>query len=1132
MRKTLAALLVVLCTVALPAQKKDTGKPPAPEKPKDPAAAINKPRSDGRKVTFETTEATWASVDVTPDGRTLVFDLLGDIYTMPIDGGEARAISRGPAYDHHPRVSPDGTTIAFTSDEAGMENLWLMAVDGKDRRALTDDKTAYVRSAAWTPDGHYLVARKQDAKPAGIPPVELWMYHRLGGTGIKLTSSDEWHHTSGPVVSHDGRYIYFSARKARFNYVPDMTQGLWQIVRFDRQTGETHPLTTGFGGAVRPAISPDGHTLAFLGRRDADTVLVARDLRSGAERIVLRGMDKDQQEGFAPMDVWPNYTFTADSRHVIVPHQGSILKVALDGGDTQKIAFRATVEQTFAPQVTWQERIDTGPVHARILRWTTESPDGKWIAFDAFGRVWLQEIAAGRPVGSPKRLTSGTLPAREYAPAFSPDGRSIAYVTWSDTEGGQLWTAPIAGGAPRQLTRAPGHYANPSWSPKGDRLALIRGSGLEFRGQQPEDENFFEIHWIDANGGDTNLVTTVTTANAMRFHPQAFWAPDGTRLIYRRSVEQTKPTDPLQNDVVSIRLDGTDRKTHLRLPAVDDLVASPDGQWVAFTSRDNVYVAALPMTQTKEPATVGAKDGAVPVWRLSDAAGSSVSWAANGTVITWSLGDTFHRLPFADAMKFVQDQKTKAASDAAKAQAKKDEQEKEKPVVPSSQQIQITLTMPRPAPQGSFVLRGARVLTMKRDAAGRDEILDNVDVVVTGNRIAAIGPAGSAPAPAGAREFDAKGKTIVPGFIDSHAHLHYSGFETFPETKWEYIANLAYGVTTVYDPSAHSLDVFAQGEMVEAGVMTGPRVYSSGDVLYGGQQAPIFAEVNSLDDARRQVKRMKAYGARMIKVYQQPRRDQRIWFAEAAREQKMLLTAEGAGELHTDLTMALDGFTAFEHSLPVELRTDVAQFVAKSGTYYTPTLIVSYGGPTAEHYFWQTSNPHDDPKLNRFTPHRSFDNLGRRRMFIPLDEYHFPIVAEGAAKVAKAGGRVTIGAHGQLQGLGYHWELWAQAGAGATGGRTGMSPIDTLRAATIHAAEKIGFGPDLGSIETGKLADLVVLDADPLSDIRNTAKIRWVIKNGELYDAESMTEEWPHQKPLPPFFWRERTVNRSTDAQR
>jgi Tol biopolymer transport system component/imidazolonepropionase-like amidohydrolase len=1134
MKKSLAALLIVVCTSPATAQKPDKRKTAQAEKPPDPAAAINTPRADGRKVTFQASEATWTSVDSAPDGKTLVFDIVGDIYTMAIEGGEARAISRGPAYDHHPRYSPDGKTIAFTSDEGGMENLWLMDADGKNRRALTDGKDAYIRSAAWTPDGNYLVAKKEDAKPAGIPPVELWMYHRLGGSGIKLTSSDEWHHASGPVVSRDGRYIYFSARRGRFNYVPDMTRGLWHIVRFDRQTGETHPLTTGFGGAVRPALSPDGRTLVFLSRRDADTVLVARDLESGAERVVMRGMDKDQQEGFAPMDVWPNYTFLPDGQHLVVPHRGALSKVSIATGAAQPIAFRATVEQTFAPQVAWQEKTETGPVQARILRWTTESPDGRWIAFDAFGRVWLQEVAAGKPVGQPRRLTSAdaSLPAREYAPAFSPDGQSIAYVTWSDAEGGHVWKAPAAGGTPQRLTRGAGHYANPSWSPKGDRLAIMRGSGLEFRGQQPEEETFFEIRWIDANGGDTNLVTTVeSSSTSMRFHPQGFWSPDGTRIYYRKPVERAKPTDPTHTDLVSVRLDGTDRKTHLRLPAVDDISPSPDGQWVAFTSRDNVYVTALPAIQTKEPPEVSLKEGSVPVWRLSDAAGAFVAWAQGGKTITWSLGNTFHRLPLEAAMKFVEEQKA-AEKKAAQAAGEKapEKPDTEKPIVPKSQEIQITLSMPRHVPQGTFVLRGARVLTMKRDANGRDEILENADIVVTGNRISAVGPSGTITVPAGAREFDAKGTTIVPGFIDSHAHLHYSGFEVFPETKWEYIANLAYGVTTVYDPSAPSLDVFAQGEMVEAGTMTGPRVYSSGDVLYGGQQAPIFAEVNSLADARRQVKRMKAYGARMIKVYQQPRREQRIWFAEASRAEKMLLTAEGGGELHTDLTMALDGFTAFEHSLPVALYDDVVQFVAKSGIYYTPTLIVSYGGPTAEHFYWQTRNPHDDAKLNRFTPHRSFDPLGRRRMFIPLEEYHFPVVAEGAARVAEAGGRITVGAHGQLQGLGFHWEMWAQAGDGLAPGRKAMSPIDALRASTIVSAEKLGFGPDLGSIEAGKLADFLVLDADPLADIHNTTALRWVIKNGEVFDANSMAKEWPERKALPPFFWRER-VSTSLDVQ-
>lgn len=1127
LNKALLALLVLVVVAPKSFAAATAAKSGAAAKPKDVAADINAPRPDARKLSFEVRQGTWMSVDVSPDGQTLVFDLLGDIYSVPAAGGDARALTAGPAFDSQPRFSPDGATIAFTSDRGGIENVWLMGKDGQGPRALTQEKDAYVRTPVFSPDGQYVIARKEDGKRAGIPPVELWMYHREGGEGIKLTNSDEVNNASGPAPSPDGRFLYFAARQRRFNYTPNLTDGLWQVFRYDRGTAEVLPLTEGIGGAVRPAVSPDGRTLVYVSRRDSQTALVARDLESGAEKLLVRGVTRDEMEGFAQMDVWPGYAFTPDAKALVFSNHGKLTRLELATGQAREIPFLARVEQSLAPRVAFQDRVDMGPVQARILRRPNQSPDGKWIVFDAFGRVYLQELQAGKPVGAPRRLTSdaASLPAREHAPAFSPDGSSIAYVTWSDREGGHVWKSPLAG-PPQRLTRSAGHYANPTWSPSGDRLAVIRGSGLEFRGRQPEEESAFEIRWLDAGGGDTHLVTSVKPPNGHTFHPQAFWSPDGTRLLYRQPVEQKKPTDDPKNDLVSVRLDGTDKKAHLRVPAVSELVPSPDGRHVVFVSRDNVYLAPFPALKTAEPAEVSIQGGALPVWRLSDAAGGWVAWADAGKTITWGLARSFHRLPLEEAFRFAEEQRRKAEEekrkaaagdkqkgkqkDAAKTEKKDDDELK----LPKSQEIEIALTLPRSLPQGSLVLRGARVLTLKGDAA-----LENADVLITGNRIAAVGPAGGVRVPEGARALDAQGTTVIPGLIDSHAHLHYSGLEIFPDTKWEYAANLAYGVTSVYDPSAPSFDVFAQAEMIEAGRMLGPRVYSSGDVLYGGQQTDIWAAVDKQQDALRQVRRMQAYGARMIKVYQQPRRSQRMYFAEAARQLRMLLTAEGGGEYQTDLTMAMDGFTAFEHALPVELGQDAVELFARSGTHYTPTLLVAYGGPNAENYFYQTANPHDDPKLNRFVPHFMLDNLSRRHPWIWPDEYHFPTVAQGAAEIAKAGGNVSLGAHGQLQGLGVHWELWAMAGAGGSSARPAMTPLQALRAATVAAADKLGFAADLGTVEAGKLADLVVLEADPLADIRNTTKIRWVIKNGEVFEAETLRQIWPKEQALPGFFW-------------
>jgi Tol biopolymer transport system component/imidazolonepropionase-like amidohydrolase len=1092
------ALYSTLCASALAATAfaatDSTWTRPSSDEPWD----VNVPHAPNDTLRFETDRGTWMSVDVSPDGRTLVFDILGDLYTVPMAGGRAKRLTSGMAYDMQARWSPDGKKIAFTTDRGGTENVWIMEADGREPRPVSREPDRTTNSAAWSPDGEWIVTRRRLTDKSSLGTVELWMYSVLGGKGVQITKKEEWGDANEPVFSRDGRYVYFTGRPQRYAYDRNVHAGIWQIRRFDRITGKVATISDPAGGAGRPELSPDGRTLSMIRRIREKTVLIAHDLVTGRERQLWDGLANDNQEGFAWTGVYPAYDWTPDGKAIVIYADGGFFRVDAASGAARRIPFTASVEQIVTHAVRFPQHMGAERVTVKQIAWPARSPDRKAIVFEALGRIWRYDVAAREA----KPLTAEGV--RAFSPAWSPDGKWIAYVTWRDSLGGHLWKMPAGGGKPVRISSEPSEYMNPAWSRDGSKLCYLRGSGGPMReGRDLNDELWLELQWISASGGEAHPVVMMESAGDAPGVPRPSFDAKGDRIWYHE-YDGGPVTNPAETGtLVSVRLDGTDRIEHAKITNAEELMPSPDGRWVAYRSHYDVYVAELP-SFGRTPVELDA-DGATPGRKLTEDGGDWLAWSGDSRSLTWSQGPDFRSLSLdslmskwereqieAGAPKKKSDDKKTSAADSVAAAAKKARELRA--LRPDS--IRIALSVPRSCPKGTIAFTGARVIT---EAGGRaDAVIEDATIVVTDDRIVAVGPRASTPVPAGARMFDARGKTIMPGMVDVHSHCHYANQGLIPEQFWAYRANLAYGVTTLHDPSATSWEVFTQAEMVEAGELVGPRVYSTGNILYGaGSRGGI--PMKSLDEARRNVRRMKRLGAISVKSYMQPRREQRQWILQAAREESMLVVPEGGGKFEENLGMIMDGHTGLEHALAITpIHKDVVELFSKSRSGYTPTLLVAYGGLSGEHWFYQHYDVFDDPKLKHFTPRPYLDARAIRRPVMAPDwDWHHMAVAAGANQIVLAGGHVQLGAHGQRQGLGAHWELW-----GLTQG--GMSNANALCCATWNGAWYLGMDHDIGSIEKGKLADFLVLDKNPIEDIHNSNTIRWTVKNGEVYDGDTL----------------------------
>jgi imidazolonepropionase-like amidohydrolase/Tol biopolymer transport system component len=1063
-----AFLLLTLLAVPLAAQQGDKDKD---AKKWDVATAALGPT---HAVAFETSEATWVNVDVSPDGRTVVFDILGDLYAMPIEGtgsGLATRLTNGQAFDMQPRFSPDGKWIAFASDRDGLTNIWLMKPDGSGARQLSREKRWYVNSPTWSPDSQYVYARRHFVKERSGGAGEVWMYHAGGGEGLQVTEKNGWQKDAGePAISPDGRYLYYSkdiTPGQNFEYDKNPYGTIYGIIRRDLVTGRERTEVSEAGGSIAPRVSPDGKSLAFVRRIGAKSTLMIRTLTTGQERPLFDRLDRDMQEGWAIHGVYTQYAWMPDGQSLVVWGGGRIWRVDAKTGEGREIPFKAKVEQTAAERLVFRNDVAPDRFKVRMLRDVAVAPDASAVVFSALGQLHRRAL----PAGTPSRLTSDAV--FEFEPAWSADGRQIVYTTWTDAGTGRVRLVSAQGGQPRDLVAEPGHYTDPSFSPDGARVVYQKVGGDNIRG---------ELYGLDAGiyvvnvaGGAPALVREGGSA------PQ--FDHTGTRIYFRdRRAEKFV--------LASVDLSGGDERVHFQSDNATEIVPSPDGKWVAFAERYRAYIAAFP--QSGRTVDLGPSIAGYPVARISRDAGMYLHWSGDSRRVHWTLGPELFTRALDRTFTFVA-------------------QNLEKADEPEAKGVDIGFEIPGDKPSGAVALVGARVITMRE--TGVRGVIENGTVVVEGNRITAVGPSSSTRVPAGATRVDVKGKTIMPGIIDAHAHVGSESAGILAEQNWRLIANLAYGVTTIMDPSNDTETVFTNAELARAGRKLGPRIYSTGTILYGAE-TPFKSVVETEEDARAHLRRIKAAGGIAVKSYNQQRRDARQMIVKAARDLEMMVVPEGGSLQYMDETIVHDGHTGLEHSLPVQnLYKDVIELFAQGKSGYTPTIIVGYGGLQGENYWYQKDEVWKNERLLTYTP-RAILDAKRRRPMAAEDDFNHVNIARGAKQLLDRGVLVQLGAHGQLQGLGAHWELWMLA-------QGGMTPLEALQCATINGARYFGWEKDLGSIETGKLADLVVLDRNPLENIRNSDSVRYVMINGRLHDAATMNEIGNHPKTRPPFAWKQ-----------
>ena len=1066
MRKFFIIFALISFSVSTFSQKEKTAK----SKKWD----VNNPHKDWSYKTFNlnTDEGTWMNLDISPDGKTIVFDMLGDIYTMPVTGGKAKALRTGLAFEVQPRYSPDGTYISFTSDAGGGNNIWVMTADGQNAKAITKEKYRLLNNAVWTPDGKSLVARKHYTSERSVGAGEMWQYPLVGSAGLQITKrKNDQQDVNDPSISPDGRYLYYAEDMypgGFFQYNKDPNSQIYVIKQYDFTTGKTKTITGGPGGAARPIISRDGKNLAFVKRIREQTVLYIHDLATGEEKPIYFDLDKDQQEAWAVFGVYPYFSWMPNNRDLVFWTAGKIHSINIDSKVIKNIPFEidTSIKLTETHQV--KREAFTENFSSKMIKDVKTSPNGNTIIFTSLGHIYKKTL----PNGIPTRISN--LSDFEADPSFSPDGKSVLFVTWNDENLGAIYSIKLDGSGLKKLTKQKGIYRTPVYDGSGSKIAYRKESG---NGDQ---------------GFDFTKMTGIYTMNYTGSYPKRIsesgefpqFSEDNKRVFFQTGGAFF---GNLTKKLKSVDLSGNDEKSHFTSKLANRIVPSPDNKWVAIIHLHKVYIA--PFIQNGQEINLDIKTKSFHIESLSEEAGIDIHWGSSNKKVHWTLGGEYFTKNLIDNTK---DPFAKTNLDSSKATSSS-----------------INLTVKSDVPEGIIAFTNARLIIMNGN-----KVIEEGTIIINQNKIDTIGTSEKIAIPEGAKVYDMKGKTIMPGIVDVHAHVgaFRNGLST--QKHWQFYANLAFGVTTSHDPSVHTKAAFTLEELQKSGQTVGPRLFSTGFILYGAE-GDFKAVVNNLEDARFAIERTKAFGAKSVKSYNQPRREQRQQIMQAAKELGVNVVPEGGSNFYSNMSMIFDGHTGIEHNIPVNpVYKDVLSLWSNSKTGYTPTLIVNYGGMNGEMFFYEESNVWENQTLLKYTPRYVIDTRSRHRIKIPRKEYEngHILTSKTVTDLSKMGVKVNLGAHGQLQGLGAHWELWMLH-------QGGMSNLEALKAATINGAEYIGIGDELGTLEVGKLADLIILDKNPLENIRHSNTVTHTMINGRLYDVTTMNEIGNYNTPRTKFYW-------------